>query len=104
MWIYVVSDFSSTGKGRNAKKLFHLELEKDGFLKLNANLFVRYCSSMTNAKMHKERIKKKLFANSRISIIFVLDKQNDYSYHFYGRKRYKNYPQELKSLPFVEFF
>lgn len=104
MWIYVILDFSSTGKGRKAKKLFSLELEKDGFTKVNTNLYARYCQSTTNAKMLKERIKLKLLENSRISIIFALDNQNENSYHFYGRKRYKNCPQEFKSLPLLEFF
>ena len=104
MWIYVVMDFSATKKGRNEKRHFSIELERDGFTKINSNLYVRYCASHSNALMHKERIKKKLFEKSRISIIFTLNKENEISYHYYGRRRYKNLPQKLDTLPFVEFF
>ena len=63
MWIYVVTSFTRYSKvGREAQKQFDRILQKDGFHHLHSNLYVRYCSTASNAAIHKERVKKKYSA------------------------------------------
>lgn len=74
------------------KKLFGKEFIRDRIGKEpnnSKNLYVRYCSTQNNALSHKERIREKILERYPISIILVADKQNEYSYHYYGRRKCK---------------
>lgn len=62
-----------------------------GFYKLHKNLYVRHCTTLNNALIHKRRLQQQLFEKCNVSLIFTLDRQNEYSYHYLGRKtRSKN--------------
>lgn len=106
MWVYVVLGFSQRTKiGRQATVTFCKILEKDGFQSITKNLFLRYCSTQSNAMSHKEKIQKQIFEKYPISIILVADKQNEYSYHYLGRKKCKkNQKDILKPPEMIEFF
>ena len=106
MWVYVVMNFSERTKiGRQAKTEFCRILGKDGFQIISKNIYVRYCSTQSSAISHKEKIKKNIFEKYPISIILVADKQNEYSYHYFGRKKTKkNQENSLKMPEMIEFF
>ncbi len=106
MYLYTILNFPlHTKTGRIEHKQFVQTLLKDGFIKLHKNLYVRHCTVLSNALMHKKRLQQQLFEKCNVSIIFTLDKQNEYSYHYFGRKsRSKNQPQLPQPTPFVEFF
>ena len=106
MWVYVVMNFSERTKiGRQAKNEFYRILEKDGFQMISKNIYVRYCSTQNSALSHKENIREKIFEKYPISIILVADKQNEYSYHYFGRRKCnKNQENSLKMPEMVEFF
>ncbi len=89
MWIYVVISFTRYNKvGRDAQKKFEKALLKDGFHHLHSNLFLRYCSTSSNANVHKERIKMIIPQHlCDISIIFSSDSQEENVYHSLTRKR-----------------
>jgi len=90
MWIYVIVNFSERTKiGRHSRTEFCRVLAKDGFQEISKNLYVRYCGTQSNALSHKERIREKILERYPISIILVADKQNEYSYHYYGRRKCK---------------
>lgn len=75
------------------------------FLKFLKNLYVRHCTVLSNALIHKKRLQQQIFEKCNLSIIFILDKQNEYSYHYFGRKtRSKNQPKIPQPAPLVEFF
>lgn len=89
--------------GREAQKLFDRNIQKDGFHHLHSNLYVRYCSTSSNAAIHKERVKEMIPSVScDISIIMSSDSQEQNIYHSINRKRKKRilYGKPLH----VEFF
>lgn len=91
MWIYVVTSFTRYNKvGRKAKDTFQKALVKDGFFQLHENLYVRYCGTVGNANMHKERVKKVIpIKCCDVSIIMSADSQESNIYHSLNRKRSK---------------
>lgn len=94
-----------TATGRECKKNFSRQLEKDGFNKLYSNLYIRYCYSMANALVHKKRIMEAISGKCQISVIIVDDKHNETSYHYLGRKqKRKNDEILLKKPDLIEFF
>ncbi len=104
MWIYVVTSFTRYSKvGRMAQKQFEKSMQKDGFHHLHANLFVRYCTTSSNATVHKERVKKLIPpCGCDISIIMSSDGQEHNTYHSLNRKRTRKYSYDKPQM--VEFF
>ena len=104
MWIYVVTSFTRYSKvGREAQKEFDRSLLKDGFRHLHSNLYVRYCTTSSNANMHKERVKTLIpIRNCDVSIIISADSQEQNAYHSLNRKRTKKFRYEKPEM--VEFF
>lgn len=104
MWIYVVISFTRYSKvGREAQRLFDRDMQKDGFHHLHSNLYVRYCSTSSNATIHKERVKEMIpNVSCDISIIMSSDSQEQNTYHSINRRRKKRilYGKPLS----VEFF
>ncbi|MBQ6760267.1 MAG: CRISPR-associated endonuclease Cas2 [Prevotella sp.] len=89
--------------GRESQKRFERALQKDGFHHLHSNLYVRYCTTSSNANMHKERVKGFIpDSNSDISIIMSADNQEQNTYHCLNRKRTKS--RSYKKPEMVEFF
>lgn len=89
--------------GREAQKRFEREMKKDGFHHLHSNLYVRYCSTGSNAAMHRERVKEFIPVDCcDISIILSADSQEQNTYHSIHRKKSKMaaYGKPLN----VEFF
>ena len=55
--------------------------------------------------MHKKRIMEKIMEKCQISIMFVDDRHNGQSYHYFGRnQKRKNEANLLKMPDLVEFF
>lgn len=105
MWIFVTMDFSQTRPGRQLKDAFAKELKKDGFTMLNRNTGVRYCTTLGNAQMHRERVKRRIPSCSCVTIILVADKQCEQMYNHYGRRsRRKNEPIMPSAPDLIEFF
>ncbi len=53
---------------------------------------------------YKQLIMQEIFVNCQISIIFVADKQQGYSFHHWGNKRIKKANETiLKPLEMIEF-
>lgn len=89
--------------GREAQNLFERAMKKDGFHHLHKNLYLRYCSTSSNAIMHKERVKSMISHGCcDISIILSSDGQEQNTFHSLKRKHKKNllYKKPLD----VEFF
>ena len=70
---------------------------------LHSNLYVRYCATSSNAKVHKERVKQLIPSYCcDVSIIMSSDGQEQSTYHCQNRRR-KN--REIYNKPvMVEFF
>ena len=89
MWIFVTMDFGQTKPGQQTKELFCRQIAKDGFSMLNRNTWVRYCSTQSNALMHRERVKLEIPDNSCVTLILVADKQCEYLYNHFGRSSHR---------------
>lgn len=92
MWVYVVTSFTRYNVvGRKARAAFHQAITKDGFFQLHDNLYVRYCSTASNANMHKERVKTMIPERwCDISVIMSADSQENNVYHSLKRKRLRD--------------
>lgn len=89
--------------GREAQRVFDRALMKDGFHHLHSNLYVRYCTTSSNANVHRERVKTFIPVNNcDISIIMSADSQEQNVYHCLNRKRTRNLRFEKPEM--VEFF
>lgn len=106
MWVYVAISLPFKSKKRRALcDGFVKELVKDGFSKLYTTMYVRYCSSLGNALIHKKRVMEKLLPFGRVSIILVADQQADLAYHFCGLKQNEKNERKLPDIPdLIEFF
>lgn len=49
--------------------------------------YVRYCCAMENARMYEKRIVEKILEKREVSIIFVDNRNNGQSYHYFGRRQ-----------------
>ena len=106
MWVYVSMSFSIRSKQKRIlRDNFLKELVKDGFTKLYTTMYVRYCTTLGNALIHKRRIMDKLLPFGRISIILVADQQSNLSYHRIGTKQNEKTEKTLPEIPDrIEFF
>ena len=105
MWIFITMDFGQTKQGRQTKELFCRQIAKDGFSMLNRNTWVRYCSTQSNAMMHRERVKLGIPDNSCVTLILVADKQCEQMYNYYGRGTRREKAPKMPSIPnMIEFF
>lgn len=102
MWVYIFMQFSRTKKGAKERNKFQKELKSDGFKAIYSQLYVRYCQNLEDSIKHRKRIEKIICDNSKVSIILVGDKQNEYSYHHLSHKRNEGFL--LNPPENVEFF
>lgn len=105
MWIYVIMDFPIHRKsGRTDKRTFCNKLEKDGFVKMHKNLYVRHSTTLTNAIKHKNRVMEWVVQRSQISILLIGDKQSEYAFHQLGYRKRKKAEELLQTPSEIEFF
>ncbi|MBR1712339.1 MAG: CRISPR-associated endonuclease Cas2 [Alloprevotella sp.] len=105
MFLYVYFRFPVHARtGREQQKQFCKLLERAGFSRLHQGLYIRHCFTQAGAAAHKERILEIIPSKCQISIIFVPDKQQSYSYHYWGIKRIKKASDDsLKAKGTIEF-
>ena len=78
---------------------------KDGFTKLYTTMYVRYCTSLGNALIHKKRVMEGVLPFGKVSIIVVADQQGDLAYHYCGMKQNEKNGMKLPETPsLIEFF
>lgn len=76
MWVMVFFDLpQDTKKDRYNYRRFVDVLEKDGFARFQYSIFLRFCPSMENAKVHIKRVKINLPPKGEVCIMHVTDKQ-----------------------------
>lgn len=106
MWVYVSMSFCIRSKQRRMlRDVFIKELIKDGFSKLYPTMYVRHCVSLSNAMVHRRRVKEKVLPFGRVSIILVADQQADLAYHYCGTTNGRKNEKKLPETPdLIEFF
>lgn len=106
MWVYVLLNLPFRSKKRKvANDTFVRELVKDGFSKLYSTMYVRYCTSLGNALIHKKRVMEGVLPYGSVSIIIVADQQADLAYHYCGKKQNGKNELKLPKVPsMIEFF
>jgi CRISPR-associated protein Cas2 len=103
MWVVAIFDFPKYCKsGRQNMLLFTKHLEKEGFNKIQKGMYVRYCSTAANARVHKNKIISSIIPRSTVCLLNIADKEFSEIYsHFGYSKAPKNWP---KSLDTIQFF
>lgn len=105
MWIYVSMSFSIRSKQKRVlRDHFIKELVKDGFSKIYSTMYVRHCTTLGNAMLHKKRVMGKVLPFGRVSIILVADQQADLAYHYCGTIQDRKNEKQLPEVPdLIEF-
>lgn len=87
MWIYVFFDLPTETKQdvRVANKFRKLLLD-DGFKMFQFSIYIRFCFSRENAKVHENRVKRELPKKGKVGILTVTNKQFGMMEIYHGRK------------------
>lgn len=91
MWVMVQFDLPTETKAeRKAAGNFRKFLLKDGFNMFQFSIYVRFCASFENAKVHIKRVKAELPRKGKVAIIRITDKQFGMIELFHGKKEVEN--------------
>lgn len=105
MWVIVALYFPThTKKGRCEYRCFCNNLLKDGFEKIHKSLYLRYCSTLNNAQIHKKRVQNAIFKNCKVSVFLIGDKQTEFAYLYLGSKNSKKSEELFQSPETIDFF
>lgn len=97
MWIIAMFDLpTETRKERKEAAQFRKDLVKDGFTMFQFSVYIRHCSSMENAEMHKKRVCKMLPLKGSVCLASITDKQFADMEIFYGRKKQDKLPESVQ--------
>lgn len=90
MWVLVLFDLPTTSKKeRKAYHTFRNHLLEDGFTMFQFSIYMRHCSSMKNAQVHIERVKRALPQVGKVGIMCITDRQFGMIELFYGKRAEK---------------
>ncbi len=91
MWLFVSFDLPTETKlNRKAASKFRKDLLDDGFTMFQFSVYIRHCASRENAQVHKDRIKRLMPSEGKVSVLQITDKQFEKMENFYGRKEEAN--------------
>lgn len=99
MWVMVLFDLpTETKKEKKAYTDFRKRMLQDGFAMFQFSIYLRHCSSMENATVHVNRVKKSLPEKGHVGIITITDKQFGMMELFHGKviAPPANIPQQLE--------
>jgi len=101
MWVLVLFDLpTETRAERKAASVFRKKLIKDGFTMFQFSIYMRFCSSIDNAKVHIKRTKINLPRKGKVGVLSVTDKQFGMMEIFHGTKLVDTTPPSQQ----LEFF
>ena len=99
MWLFVYFDLPSvTKKEKKRYRIFHDNLEKDGFRMLQYSIYIRHCMSREDAEKHKKRVKGFLPPEGHVIIHYVTDKQFGMMENYYSTKLIVNEKEDNGQL------
>lgn len=99
MWVLVLFDLpTETKRQRKAASKFRKDLLEDGYTMFQFSIYLRFCPSMENAKVHIQRAKNALPKEGKVGIIAITDKQWERMELFYQAKQVKKEegPQQME--------
>ena len=99
MWVLVFFDLpTETKKDRKNYADFRKKMLQDGFAMFQFSIYLRHCSSMENAQVHINRVKKSLPEKGHVGIMTITDKQFGMIEIYRGKNRAEpvNVPQQLE--------
>lgn len=102
MWVVAIFDFPRHCKsGRQNMNRFIGVLEKEGFCKVQRGMYVRYCTTADNGRMHRRRIANFIEPRSTICLLCIGDREFLDIYSYFGSsKPPKNWPKIQESIQF----
>ncbi len=87
MWVLVFFDLpTETKTERRVAAKFRKTLLKDGFAMFQFSIYMRFCASRENAKVHTARVKINLPKKGHVGILNITDKQFGMMELFIGKK------------------
>lgn len=101
MWLIIMFDLPvKLKKDQKAAALFRKNLEKDGFVKHQFSVYMRFCGSLESLQVHVKRVRSFLPSKGHVSILSITDKQYSNIINVWGAVEEKNRPTPLQ----LEFF
>lgn len=99
MWVLILFDLpTETKTEKRTAQTFRKNIMSYGFNMFQFSIYLRHCSSMENAQVHINRIKKILPQKGHVGIISITDKQFGMMMIFHGKKEIPTFsgPQQLE--------
>lgn len=99
VWLFVFFDLPTrTAKNRKDAARFRKDLEADGFKMMQYSVYVRFCGSRENARMHIGRVRGFVPSPGVVSILCVTDRQYGDIVNIWGasRRRLPETPEQLE--------
>ncbi len=104
MWIVVCIDMPvGTRSMRIYREQIVSKLKIEGFEAINKCLYLRYCSTLQNARHYKMKLMSIDYQRAGFSIMLIADQQMSQSYHYNGRTRKKMKEFHPKVRPILDF-
>ena len=76
MWVIAMFDLpTDTPTARKAYTRFRKDLLSDGFTMMQYSVYIRHCASIENAKVHAERMGKRVPSLGEVRFLTITDKQ-----------------------------
>ena len=99
VWLFVFFDLpTKSAKNRKDAARFRKDLEGDGFRMMQFSVYIRFCGSRENARMHIERVRGFVPSPGMVSILCVTDRQYGDIVNIWGavRKKLPETPGQLE--------
>jgi CRISPR-associated protein Cas2 len=99
VWLFVFFDLPTrTGRNRKDAARFRKDLEGDGFRMMQYSVYIRFCGSRENARMHIGRVRAFVPSPGMVSILCVTDRQYGDIVNIWGavERKLPGTPQQLE--------
>ncbi len=88
LWVWVFFDLpTETRKDRKEASEFRKKLLKDGFDMFQFSIYLRFCASQENAKVHTKRVKSILPNKGKVCIMQITDRQYGMIEMYFGQNK-----------------
>ena len=99
VWLFVFFDLpTKTAKNRKDAARFRKDLEGDGVRMMQYSVYIRFCGSRENARLHIARVRAFVPSPGMVSILCVTDRQYGDIVNIWGavERKLPQTPQQLE--------
>lgn len=88
MWLVAMFDLPvDTAEARKEYRLFVKSLKKDGFVRMQFSVYVRYCANEEHSAVHRKYIARNVPPDGEVRVVQITDKQFGRIETYCGRLR-----------------